>query len=180
SRARPRRGPPPPADSPAAPPSARDPCVPRPSLSYETFRMKSRTVHDEDNAAAGFILTVPAQCFYSRSTKLLETFPQRLCRAPASRSRRAGVRVASDMTTSQLAVAIAKKYAGKTINWQVEAGTQSALWVSIQKLWQSETGTKLNVLATPYAEQFPKAVAAHQAGSGIDGLYVQYNWLPDF
>jgi multiple sugar transport system substrate-binding protein len=100
--------------------------------------------------------------------------------ASSSMAKLGSVRANPNMTTSQLAVAIAKKYAGKTINWQVEAGTQSALWVSIQKLWESETGTKLNVLATPYAEQFPKAVAAHQAGSGIDGLYVQYNWLPDF
>lgn len=90
------------------------------------------------------------------------------------------VKIDNTTTTSSFAIALAKKYAGKTINWQVEAGTQGALWKSIKAKWESETGTTLNILEVPYAEQFQRAVAAHQSGGGIDGLYVQYNWLPDF
>jgi len=93
-------------------------------------------------------------------------------RIPAASTMSAG-------TTEAQALEIAKPFAGKTINFQVESGLQAAQWKAIKPRWEKASGTTLNIVEVPYAEQFQKALAAIQVG-GIDCLYCQYNWLPDF
>jgi multiple sugar transport system substrate-binding protein len=83
-------------------------------------------------------------------------------------------------TETQVAIEIAKQYPGKTVNFQVEAGLQAAQWKAIKPRWEEASGTKLNIVEVPYAEQFQKALAAIRVGGEIDCLYCQYNWLPDF
>jgi multiple sugar transport system substrate-binding protein len=146
---------------------------------FKDFGVSRRTVLKGVGAAAA--LPVLAACGSQSGAAPSASASAAGSAAPsAAASVAAGFTIDESMTTAQLAIALAKKYAGSTINWQVEAGTQGALWKSIKDQWEKETGTILNVLEVPYAEQFQRALAANQAGGGIDGLYVQYNWLPDF
>lgn len=83
--------------------------------------------------------------------------------------------------TSKAALALAKKYAGQTINFQAESGLQAATWKYIAPIWNKLTGTTLNVVEVGFANQYQKALSTKEAGAGgIDALYVAYDWLPDF
>jgi multiple sugar transport system substrate-binding protein len=100
--------------------------------------------------------------------------------SPASIQAARRALAANQSATAKMAVALAKKYSGKTLNFQVEAGLQAAVWKAVAKPeWEAATGTTVNIVEAPFTEQFQKLVAATQAGGFVDCAYCFCNWLPD-
>lgn len=101
------------------------------------------------------------------------------CSSTSQTSTSPSVQASEGETTSSLMVRVGKQYAGKTVNFQVEAGLQAAVWKLYIPKWNQLTGTTVNLQEVNFLDQFPKAVAAHEAGTKLDALYVAYSWLPD-
>ena len=87
---------------------------------------------------------------------------------------------ANQSATAKMAIALGKKYPGQTLNFQVEAGLQAAVWKAVAKPeWEKATGTTVNIIEAPFTQQFQKLVAATQARGFVDCAYCFCNWLPD-
>ena len=87
---------------------------------------------------------------------------------------------ANQSATAKMAIALGKKFSGQTLNFQVEAGLQAAVWKAVAKPeWEQATGTTVNIIEAPFTQQFQKLLAATQAGGFVDCAYCFCNWLPD-
>lgn len=88
---------------------------------------------------------------------------------------------ANTESSAARAVEAAKQYSGTTLNVTWEAGLQAQdPLIFSGPEWEKQTGIKINVIETPFAELFSKAIAEHQAATGAyDVISYAPAWIGD-